>query len=376
MIFSGLLYTLLLLGALLVAESILRATTHRDGRTAISSLHGFRIILQQALADHGERIMAVGDSTLAGGGVARDDQIIAGRWKNALPPSIRFYNLTAPGGDTTMSLLLLDTLQREHVAAVRRVVIKVLLGKFYADRPTGIMPTGSAAATVKELQRCVTDLRPDFWSLLGKDCSSDKRLEARVQWELGKLSVLCRHQDFFRTSLTGNYPIYWLIGKSLPRLLMARLFPSEAHGSNGLAARLDDFSYDPANAPAAIEHAPRFTERTQGDYLEKCVALARQISAQLPVILVFPAHYECNRCDEAERRGDLEALAAFKTYPDSVAQRTGSVLSFVPSESFRNPRWWTRSLDHFSAEGSARIRESIEPRVRVLTPAAPTPNPP
>ena len=187
-----------------------------------------------------------------------------------------------------------------------------------------------------------------------------------------RFSRLYQHRDFFRTNLTGNYPIYWFIGKVLPRSLMARLLPSKAQGTNRLAARSDDFSYDPASVPASTGHRVRFTEHTQGDYLEKCLVLARSLSARPPVILAFPTHYEYNHPDEAERRDDLTALADFKDYLDSVAQRTESMLIFVPSEPFQNPGWWTRSFDHFNVEGSARVWEAIEPQIRALdAPARP-----
>lgn len=358
----------LLLVSLLLAESVLRLAQPRYRRTAISSLHGIRAIMQQVLDDRGRKIIAVGDSTLAGGGVAQDDQIIAGRWQNTLPAGVHFYNLAAPGGDATTSLLMLDVLQRAHVIGAERVVIEVLPSKFFTDEKTEATPRNSAAATIEELQRYVPDIRPETWGLPGKHLSNGERLEGWTQWKLGQLSLLYRHRDFFRTGLTGNYPIYWLIGRTLPRSLMARAFPAKAQGTNRLAARADDFPYDSAAVPSSPGgYRTRFAPHLQGDYLEKCVALAQSISRRPPIILVFPIHYEYGHPEEAERASILTALSDFKSYLEQMAQRTRSDLILVPSESFQQARWWTRSVAHFNAEGSERIWRVIEPQVRALS---------
>ncbi len=357
---------------LLAAEVGLRLAPPRYGRTAISSLHGVRAIMQQALEDGGRKIIAVGDSTLAGGGVARDDRTVAGRWQDSLPAGTRLYNLAAPGGDTTTSLLLLDALRQEKIAGVERVVIEVLPGKFFTDEKTDTTPNDAAVASIEELRRYIPDARPDAWGLPGKSPAPGERAERRAQWDLGRASALYRHRDFFRTDLTGNYPIYWLIGRTLPRSLMARLFPAKAQGTNRLAARSDDFPYDPAAVPASGGGGRvRFTPHAQGDYLEKCLEVAREISPRPPVILAFPIHYEYSHPDDAERASLLAAFGACDDYLTQLARRTGSELITVRSEPLQDPRWWTRSSAHFNAEGSARVWQAIEPQARALTAPAP-----
>jgi hypothetical protein len=330
-------------------------------RTALSSLHGIRTIHQQLGDSRKNKIIGVGDSTLLGGGVNSNANTFMGYLSyelNSKKPNFDVFNLAVPGGDTATSLLLLDSIRMSEIKAIDRVIIEVIPFKFFSYDSNPILKS-SSLATITELQNFVPFIRPELFGLDVPTVSYIKKIEAYAQWWLGNISSLYRNRDFFRTEIVGNYPIYWLINNVLPRSLINKVFPAKSQGLNRLAAHADDFPFSHENIKKSPHTKPdnfaKFTPHDQGDYLEKAIAIAKNISAKPPIIIAFPIHYEYDSPDEAHKSSILSALAEFENYVNNISQKTGSELIFIDSKAFQSPDLWTRSIAHFNASAHRKI---------------------
>jgi hypothetical protein len=354
---------------LIILELFWRGFSPHYTRTAVSSLHGIRTILQELSESKKEKVIGVGDSTLLGGGVFSHNDTFMGHFSTILnqkESKFELFNLSAPGGDTVTSALILDAIKTENIRNIDRVIIEVLPSKFfsYDGKPTSKY---QSLNTVIELQNFVPFIRPSYFDLDVPLLSYPQRVEAYAQWWSGDLSMLYRHRDFLRTEVLGNYPIYWLIGKLLPRSLISRVFPEKSKGLNRLAARADDFPFNSEKIKRSSNidsvNFLEFTPHYQGDYLEQALAIAKSISAKPPIILSFPIHYEFNSPSQVARNNTLKVLNEFNQYLSAVAEDTGSMLMFVDSESFQSPSLWTRTEAHFNAVGHLKIWESLKEKL-------------
>jgi len=360
---------ILFLIGLLVAELCLRILNPQYSRTAVSSLHGTRAIFQQAIEYREAKIIAVGDSTLVGGGVYDHNKTVMGLLANALETKPRLFNLAVPGGDATTSTLLLDSVKKAGVKNVERVIIEVIPSKFRVYEAGAVTSKDTAKATAESLQRYIPFINPQAFGLDVPKLPYTDQFEVAAEWMLGNLSMLYRHRDFLRTEYVGNYPALWFVGTLIPRPMLARLFPSKAEGTNRLAARTDDFPFKPEFVSEPNSRLPRFTPHTQGDYLEQAVAIAKNISSKPPIILSFPTHYEYDQINTEQRHYYLRSLQEYKHYLETVAAQSGSELVVIPSEKFQAPELWTRTPAHFNARGSMVIWKMMQPQLCSLYPS-------
>ena len=351
---------------LILLEIFWRGLSPQYPRTAISSLHGIRAILQEAIASPHAKILAFGDSTLLGGGVYDSHKTVMGLFSQFLVPETRLFNLAIPGGDTVTSTLLLDSIKTAKVKNIDRVIVEVLPWKFMVSQPEQFSPKEASLTTAIELQRYVPFIQPQVFGLQLPKISYSQRIENYSQWWLGNISMLYRHRDFLRTEFLGNYPIFWLLGSLTPKELRARLFPAKAQGLNRLAARADDLPFDGETSelnaslnPAIVNN--KFTAHTQGDYLEKAIEIAKQINPYPPIIVSFPIHYEYSKLKEVERQRYLSSLKELREYLERVAAKTESELMFIDSKDFQDPQLWTRSLAHFNSQGHEKIWRILQP---------------
>ena len=349
--------------ALLAAEAAARVFPPRYERTAICSLHGLRTLFQEAADDPEPKIVAVGDSTLVGGGVYDDHLTVMGRMETALNQGPKIYNLALPGGDTSTSLVVLNALQRAHVRQVQRVLIEVLPGKFIVDAPATATPRDSSRLVMDEIDRLIPFARPAAYDLPHRDRPYTDRVETALEFGLGHVSALYHNRDYFRTQYLGNYPSFWLLAHILPQRLKSRIFPAKAQGTNRLAARMDDYPFDPNTAQTIPKQTPRFTPRGEGDYLQEAITVSRAISGKPPLIVVFPVHYDYNRLTPAQRAAYIRELGSFNTYILQIGLQTGSDVVAVNSPNFQNPHLWTATAAHFNAQGSAAVWNDIKPEI-------------
>ena len=353
---------------LILLEILWRGLSPQYPRTAISSLHGIRTILQEVIASPSSKIVAFGDSTLLGGGVYDHNKTVMGLFSQALISKKRLFNLAIPSGDIVTSTLLLDSLKTAKVKNIDRVILEVLPWKFMGSDREKINPKETSLSTVSELQRYVPFIQPQLFDLQLPKIPYNQHVENYSQWWLGNISMLYRHRDFLRTEVLGNYPIFWALGNLTPLQLRARLFPAKAQGLNRLAARADDSPFKAETSklnsflPSA-EIKNKFTPHAQGDYLEKAIKIAKKISVNPPIIISFPIHYEYSKITEVQRQKYFSSLRELREYLENIASQTGSELMFIDSADFQAPQLWTRSLAHFNIDGHEKIWKILQPNL-------------
>jgi hypothetical protein len=360
---------LLFIISLLVLEVLLRLVNPQYSRTAVSSLHGIRTLVQQSIEYPGSKIVAVGDSTLMGGGVYDHDKTVMGLLSKSLNSEPHLFNLAIPAGDTTTSTVILDKIKKLGIKNIDQVIIEILPSKFFVQEPGAYTSKNAANETLIDLQKYIPELNFTAFGLDVPNLSLNEKVEVLAQWMLGNISMLYRHRDFFRTEYIGNYPVFWLANVLIPRFIIERLFPGKSEGTNRLGARLDDYPYKPKISGDYDNSKPIFTPHFQGDYLEKSLRIAKEISSNPPIILAFPIHYEFGRVGQEKRKYTLKALDQLHEYLNNLATSTGSKLMFVASENFQAPELWTRTSAHFNSEGSALIWKSLKPSFCQLYPS-------
>ncbi len=350
---------------LLAAEGAARIFEPRYERTAGNSLHGVRAIYQQALDDPAPKILAFGDSSLVGGGIYAHQKTVIGRMESDLK-NPHVYNLALPGGDTTSTTVLLGAIGKRPIPNVDRVIIEVLPSKFLVATPGGATKKMGAQNAWEELERFIPAADAAAYDLPLPPRLLSERVETEAQWQLGRYSHFYRHRDFLRTEAVGNYPMFWFISKVLPRSVMARLYPAKAKGTNRLAARINEYNFVPDTKSPPVGAKYYFSPRVQGDYLNKSIELAKAISAQPPLILAQPWHYEYNPITPAARAASMEAAAQFENYVRAVAREQKCELVLVPSRSFQDPADWTATPAHFNARGARKVWAAMRPQVCAL----------
>jgi hypothetical protein len=345
----------------LAVEAAMNCVDPQYERTAVNSLHGVRAILQQALGDGQSKMLCFGDSSLVGGGIYRHDQTVAGYLAREIEGP-RVYNLALPGGDNLTSALLLDQLRLKKISNVDRVVIETLAAKWLATSPSESQAAPKSVESCKELQRLIPGLGLQDWGIDVEPLGRTESIEIAAQWQLGRYSKLYRHRDYFRTEVIGNYPAFWVAGRLIPRSILSRLYPEKARGTNRLAARMDDFDFDAADAKPASGGNVSFSGEEERKYLLKAISTARSISRNPPIILAFPLHFEFQVLGAETRRSYLNAVQEFEADLKNIAADTGSELMVVRSEEFQNPAYWTVTPFHFNAVGARKIWEMLRPQ--------------
>lgn len=340
----------LMVGLILCIELGARMARPVHERTPIDSMHGIRWLFEEANLDAGPKVIAVGDSSLLGGGVHDHDRIVMGRLARSPGLGRRVFNFGVPGGDCSTSALLLDALNRTHAANVERVIIEVLPNKLFATTADGLGPTSSSIA---ELSAFVPEIRPEVIGVQVPPPSLPQRVESELQYNIGMVSAAYRARDGAKIEEVGNYPSFWLVGQLLPASLRVRLLSTKGTATNRFGARLDDGAFEPASRDVGFPVA--FAALPQARFLRSAIESAIKISGHPPVIVQMPFHYEFTALSDAETAQTLRTLDMVTAELQGVCDRTGSTMITVDSRSFQDPRYWTRTAAHPSALGHAEI---------------------
>ena len=350
---------LAILCALVAGETLCRLIPHRYARTPISSLHGIRAIYQEALADPHPKDIAVGDSTLIGGGVHDHNSIFLQQIQRDLP-GIHIYNLAQPGGDNLTGSMILRALARDHVPNVDRVIIEVLPGKFIGkvgeapQKPSWDGTPGELIRFLPQAGAAQPGLPPHITPI-------HERVQSWLEYKAGVASALYARRDFFRIEYAGNYPIFYLINVALPDRLKRRVLSGSFRGTNRFGARVEDYPY----AGSSVTESGRFyfDYAKQGPWLADELAAAGRFSKRPPIVIVNPVHYEYDRLDPAAARSYEKALRDTVEACRTLCARTGATLFVVDSTQFQDPSLWFLTRTHFNEKGHAQIYRQIGPAV-------------
>ncbi|HEY0867761.1 MAG TPA: hypothetical protein VGE01_10295 [Fimbriimonas sp.] len=357
--------TLLAVLALIVvlAEVAVRIVGPEDRRTSQNSMHGLRTQLLQMEEDPRPKIVGVGDSSLQGGGVLRDEDTGMGMLWTDLRGTHSVYNLGVPGGTAYTNKFLLEVIRNRPIENVDRVIVEMIPSKFMVPKKGAPTLEESGLASVQELNRFLPFADARALGIPSDPLNRDVAIEYRFQYGLAKLSHLYRMRDAFKNRIVGGYPAFWFAASLLPNNIRKRMLADKGDGNNRLAAQTEDVPYRPQMGKPS-DREVYFSDRGQFEMLRDTLRQAKRISKKPPVLLIHPTHFEYQKISERQRRLHLQALRDMGRSMERLAREEGVELVVVPSNEYQDPSFWTKTTAHFNE----RLHRIVFERLRAKLP--------